>query len=77
MPVSGKNVVKLLKKDGWVVDRVSGSHYILRKERVEVTVPVHGNRDLKKGTLASIEQTTGLILDPKKKKVKKKRKENK
>lgn len=41
----------ILKKNGWTLDRVSGSHHIFIKDgRRSVAVPVHGNRDI--GNLA-------------------------
>lgn len=41
---------------------VSGSHYILKKETLRVTVPYH-NRDLKPRTLASIIEQAGLTVE--------------
>jgi predicted RNA binding protein YcfA (HicA-like mRNA interferase family) len=52
--MTGKKAVRLLRKEGWVLVRVEGSHHILEKNNFIVSVPVHGNRDLKKGTEHSI-----------------------
>ena len=52
--VTGKTMVALLKKQGFTVVRVRGSHHVLLKEDLRTTVPVHGNRDLKTGTLRKI-----------------------
>ena len=51
MPLSGKEMVRLFKKNGWIVDRIKGSHHILCNIETGETVPipVHGNRSLKKG----------------------------
>jgi predicted RNA binding protein YcfA (HicA-like mRNA interferase family) len=40
--------MKILKQNGWVLDRISGSHYIFVKEGSlrPVSVPYHGNKDL-------------------------------
>lgn len=57
--MKGKELVKLLKKEGWILDRVHGSHHILEKEGKIVSVPVH-NKDLPKGTLASILKQAGV-----------------
>lgn len=55
MPMTGKKLIKLMKKNGWVLDRVSGSHHVMIKEgRRSVPVPVHGNKDLPKGLLKAI-----------------------
>lgn len=50
-----KQLIKALKQTGFVVNRVSGSHYILYKDDFHppVTVPYH-NKDLKTGTLSAI-----------------------
>jgi predicted RNA binding protein YcfA (HicA-like mRNA interferase family) len=48
-------LVKLLKKNGWTLNRVSGSHHIMVKEgKRSVPVPVHGKKDLPKGLVAAI-----------------------
>jgi predicted RNA binding protein YcfA (HicA-like mRNA interferase family) len=60
MPMSGKECVKFLKKHGWILDRVQGSHYIMLKNETSIPVPVHGNTDLKPGTLNSILKKAGL-----------------
>lgn len=60
--VSGKQVIAALEKEGWFVKRVRGSHHVLRHASIPdaIPVPVHGNRALKRGTLASILRTAGL-----------------
>jgi len=62
MPVrlSGKEIVKALAKDGWEIERVSGSHHIMRHpDGRRANVPVHGNRPLPAGTLGSICRDVG------------------
>lgn len=58
LPVaSGVAVVHALKRAGFVVDRIVGSHHILTypgDPTRAVTVPVHSGRDLKPGTLRAI-----------------------
>jgi predicted RNA binding protein YcfA (HicA-like mRNA interferase family) len=54
----------MLKVAGWFEIRTSGLHQQFRhpvKPGV-VTVPLHGSRDLKIGTLISIERQSGLSL---------------
>lgn len=60
--LSGKTVCKLLEKEGWTLARIRGSHHIYtRPDRTEtISVPVHGNRSLKKGTLHGILKRAGL-----------------
>ena len=59
--MNGKEVIKLLKKEGWKLSRVHGSHHIMEKEEKIVSVPVH-NKDLPKGTLSSIMKKAGLKI---------------
>lgn len=57
--MKGAEVIKALKKKGWVEIRVKGSHHIMKKgDQIEV-VPVH-NKDLPVGTLMSIKKRTGI-----------------
>ena len=50
-----KNVMKILKDDGWTVTRVNGSHHIMKHPTKpgRPVVPMH-NKELKPGTLDSI-----------------------
>ncbi len=54
--VSGKTLINLLVEKGWQLQRITGSHHIFtkkgRKERI--SVPVHGNKDLKYGLLKAL-----------------------
>jgi predicted RNA binding protein YcfA (HicA-like mRNA interferase family) len=62
MPTSGKQIIKKLRKAGWEVIPQTGSHVKLRKEKIMTIVPVHGNKDLPKGTVKGIEKQTGEKL---------------
>ena len=59
MPVSGKDIVRKLKKMGWIVTSQRGSHVKLRKNKKITIVPVHGGKDLPRGTIKAIERQTG------------------
>jgi predicted RNA binding protein YcfA (HicA-like mRNA interferase family) len=64
--VNGTAVVRALKRAGFVVDRIVGSHHVLvypGDPTRTVTVPVHSGRDLKPGTLRSIVKQTGLGVE--------------
>ena len=54
--ISGKDLCKILEKKDWLLKTVHGSHHVYmkagRKERI--SVPVHGNNDLKLGMLKAI-----------------------
>jgi predicted RNA binding protein YcfA (HicA-like mRNA interferase family) len=58
--VTGRELIKLLRKHGWHLDRVAGSHHILKRQSKTLTIPVHGKKDLPKGTLNSILKEAGL-----------------
>ena len=64
-PVSGKRMCRLLEARGWQLDRISGSHHVCVHPGTgdRVTVPVHGNKDLKTGTQRSIMRDAGLTDD--------------
>lgn len=51
--VSGKRFCKIAEEHGWEFQRIRGSHHIYARpgNTTILTVPVHGNRDLKTGTL--------------------------
>jgi predicted RNA binding protein YcfA (HicA-like mRNA interferase family) len=66
-----REILKILKANGWVEERQKGSHITLKKNGIPVTVSNHGTDDIPKGTVKSIEKTTGLELLPKTKKKKK------
>ncbi len=48
MPMSGKEMLKLFLKDGWIKIRQSGSHVQMSKDNERETIPMH--KELKKGT---------------------------
>lgn len=53
--VPGARLVKALQVAGFELTRVSGSHHRLKHEDGRsTTVPVHGNKDVPKGTLRAI-----------------------
>ena len=59
--MTGKELVKLLMKNGWKLDHVRGSHHILRKEGKHISVPVHGKKELGKGLQNRLLKEAGLI----------------
>jgi len=60
--MNGKQVIKILKANGWTLKSISGSHHQMEKNGCKVPVPVHGSTDLKKPLLAAIEKQTGVKL---------------
>lgn len=45
-----------MEQKGWVLQRITGSHYIYENPEVEkiLSIPVHRNQDLKVGTLKAL-----------------------
>lgn len=62
--MNGKQIIAKLKAAGWSLDRIEGSHHMMRKEGAprSVPVPVHGTKEIGVGLLASIERQTGVKL---------------
>ncbi len=59
--LKAQQVVKALERAGFIFVRQKGSHRILVKGSIGVTVPMH-NKDLKRGTLKHIVKQAGLTL---------------
>ena len=59
--LTDQKVIRILKKKGFVLDRVKGSHHLFYHPETKrrVTVPVHG-RDLPTGTLLEILKQAGI-----------------
>lgn len=61
--ISGREIVKVLKKIGYEFDREKGSHIILRQIDYpfrRIVIPDH--KEVAKGTLRSIIRQVGLTL---------------
>jgi len=60
--LSGKDFAKILEKNGWKLARIQGSHHIYikkgRKERI--SLPIHGNIDLRIGLLKHFMKIAGI-----------------
>lgn len=52
-------LLSLLQKNGWVLDRVKGSNHILVKGNQTISLPVH-KEDMKKGLENAILKKAGL-----------------
>ena len=61
MPLTAREVIKLLCKDGWECRVASGSHYKLFKEgKRSVVVPYHGKKTLGNGLVREILKQAGI-----------------
>lgn len=62
MPISGKQAIKILQDNGFVIARQRGSHVVLvnrsGKNKRTTVVPLH--KELRKGTIRSFAKLAGL-----------------
>lgn len=63
--ISGENTIKAFRKAGFVLDRISGSHHILRhpEKRSRLSIPVHKGRTVGVGLLRSQIAAAGMTVD--------------
>lgn len=62
--VSGKDVVAALRRGGFKLIHIEGSHHYLESPAGQlVTIPVHGTKILKPKTLKSILEQAGLTFE--------------
>lgn len=64
---SGKEVVKALRRIGFVVDHQRGSHIFMHnlERNISVIVPLH--KEIKRGTLNNIIKKVGITIEDLKK----------
>ena len=60
---SGREVVKALRRIGFIVDHQRGSHIFMHnlEKNISIVVPLH--RELRKGTLHNILKKAGLTIE--------------
>jgi predicted RNA binding protein YcfA (HicA-like mRNA interferase family) len=63
--LSGRDFARLVEQHGWQLLRVSGSHHIYGKPGsiVRLSIPIHGNRPLKKGLLRHLAKLAEIDED--------------
>jgi len=63
--ISGKDFCRVLGKKGWKLERIKGSHHIYgkRKANIKISVPIHGNKPLKRGLLKYFLKIAGISED--------------
>lgn len=59
--VSGKELIKVLEREGFQIVRQKGSHVSLHKDEFRTVVPLHS--DLPKGTMLGILKQCGLTKE--------------
>ena len=62
MNLNPKNLIKFLEENGFIFKRSKGSHnlYYNPVTNKTVIVPVHGGKDMKKGTFLAVIKQAGL-----------------
>lgn len=62
MNLSPKHLIKLLEQNGFFYKRSRGSHQIYYNPLTNKTVivPIHGGKDIKKGTFLAIIKQAGI-----------------
>ncbi len=60
--VSGREFARLLRRHGWTLLRIQGSHHIYGKEGnvARISIPIHGSKSLKTGLLKHLLKAAGL-----------------
>ena len=60
MTLTGKELVKLAQKNGWIIDRIESSHHILIRDGKTVSIPVHAGKAIPTGLLNKLMKQLGL-----------------
>jgi predicted RNA binding protein YcfA (HicA-like mRNA interferase family) len=58
--MSGKEMLKLFKQNGWIELRQKGSHVIMGKNSERETIPLH--KELKKGLEQALKKRLGIKI---------------
>jgi predicted RNA binding protein YcfA (HicA-like mRNA interferase family) len=61
--MKARELIKTVERDGWVLNRIQGSHYVYKHptKRGRVVIPLHGlNHDVPIGTMLSVLKQAGL-----------------
>ena len=60
--ISGQELAKLVEARGWMLLRIHGSHHIYGKSgsNVRLSIPIHGNENLKRGLAAHLIKLAGI-----------------
>ena len=62
MNLSPRHLIKILEQNGFVYQRAKGSHQLFHNATTgkTIVVPIHGGKDLKKGTFMVILKQAGI-----------------
>ena len=57
-----KRIIRALERNGFYIHHTTGSHYILKKDKLRVTIAYH-NKDLRPSALKAIIEAAGLTVE--------------
>jgi len=60
--VSGNKALRAFEKDGWIYKRKHGSHMIMVKPDVRITLSIPDHRELDRGLLRDLISDAGLTV---------------
>lgn len=60
--ISGKKVLRAFEKGGWIYKRKRGSHMIMVKSGVRVTLSIPDHRELDRGLLRDLISDAGITV---------------
>lgn len=61
---SGREIVRALRREGWTLARVEGSHHLMRGPTGRiVSIPVHGAKTLPVGTIKGVIDDLGVSIE--------------
>ncbi|OGU58176.1 MAG: hypothetical protein A2X64_06940 [Ignavibacteria bacterium GWF2_33_9] len=60
---SGNDLVRALRRLGFIVDHQKGSHIFLHNPEIKISVIVPNHKEIKKGTLHNILKKINLTID--------------
>lgn len=63
--ITGKEAIRAFGRAGFTLDRIKGSHHILKRtgHPVRLSIPVHGGRTVGPGLLSSQIAAAGLTVE--------------
>lgn len=63
--INGIKLIKVLKKKGFILNRISGSHHIFihPEKQITLSVPVHKGKTLGKGITLAILKDAGITTE--------------
>lgn len=61
--ISGRDAVRAFERAGWKVSRREGSHIILTKAGMTITLSIPDHREIRRGTLRSLIRKAGLTIE--------------